>query len=119
MFSIKADSKAIDKLLDKFSESKIDAIAEETVKNLGSIVKNVAREYAPFDTGALMGSIDMELEGEGKDMVAIVGSPLDYAWVQEYGSSKQKPNPYLIPALEEARDVSGEVAKAVVKKHAK
>lgn len=119
MFGIHADTKAIDKLLDKFSESKLDAIAEETVKNLGSIVKNVARDLAPYDTGALRGSIDLEITGEGQKAIAEVGTPLDYGYWQEYGSTKNKAVPYLRPALDEAREVAQEVTKAVMNKHAK
>ncbi len=118
MFSINTDAKDIEKILGKFSQSKIDAISVEIVQNLGSIVKNSARNYVAVDTGALKGSIDMIIEGDGASSVAIIGTPLDYASSQEYGTSKQSGQPFLRPALQDARTASNDVMKAVVKKHA-
>ena len=45
---------------------------------------------APVDTGALKGGINYSKEGSG---VAIV-SEMEYSSFVEFGTSKQKPNPY-------------------------
>jgi HK97 gp10 family phage protein len=72
--------------------------------NMNSILSRAADEivvkaksYAPVDTGRLRDSIHKEVDGDG---VAIIADA-PYAAHVEYGTFKQRPQPYLNPAIRE------------------
>lgn len=113
MLKIHVDSTFVDKKIADIVKNS-DAISLGIVTQLGSIVKKNSRSYAPVDTGALKGSIDMEIVGTDK---AEIGTSLDYGWAQEYGSTKQKPQSFLRPALKDAQMMTRKIAEEVVKKY--
>lgn len=115
MFKIKVDTKSIDKRIAEIEKS-VDEMTLEIVNELGSIVKSNARGYVPVDTAALKKSIDMEVINGDE---AQIGTPLDYGWIQEYGSTKQEPRSYLRPALKDAKQEANNIIKKVVKKYVK
>lgn len=117
MFKFSVNSKQLDKRFKKLSNS--GAIAEEVVDNLGVIALKAARQTVPVDTGALKQSLNLDVDKKGFDAVATVGTPLDYAAEVEYGSGSKSPQPYLRPALEQARKSVPNVVKGVWNKHAK
>jgi len=90
-------------------------IAEASVLELCLRVKAQARDLAPVAPvggGRLRGSIDFEIKGaEG-----FVGSPLEYAIYQEFGTRYMPPQPFLRPAISNV--VYGNEAKEVLKKRA-
>jgi len=51
------------------------------------------------DTGRLRASITHEIEITKNEVVGRIGTNVDYAIVQEYGSSKMAAHPYLRPSL--------------------
>ena len=110
MIKYKFDADALNKKLKSIDSDKIQ---EEVLQQLGLIVKTNARRYVPVDTGALRASIDLEVNGDE----AIVGTPLDYAPYIEYGTVNQPPQPYLIPALEDANNVAQDVVNGVIRKY--
>ena len=71
------------------------------------------------DTGLLQNNISTEIRSSAIPVVAVV-SRAPYAAVQEYGSSRQAPRPYLRPATERNRDevtrLVGEAVSIVVKR---
>ena len=100
------------------------------VQKACALVERTAKQKAPKDTGALRRSITSRVDKDGKDVVGIVYTPLEYAPYVEYGTglfaeggdgrkdvpwtyqadngnfyitSGQKPQPYMRPALDENR----------------
>ena len=100
------------------------------VQKACALVERTAKQKAPKDTGALRRSITSKVDRDGKDVVGIVYTPLEYAPYVEYGtglfaeggdgrkdvpwryqadngnfyiSTGQKPQPYMRPALDENR----------------
>lgn len=66
----------------------------------GEMVKGAARGLAPVDTGRLRNSINSTVEGN----TAIVGTNVEYAIYQEFGTYKMAAQPFMMPALEACRD---------------
>ena len=91
------------------------ATAEMVVLELCIGVKAEARSLAPVAPvggGRLRGSIDYEVKGsEG-----FVGSPLEYAIYQEFGTRYMSPQPFLRPAI--AKVVFNQSTQSVLKKRA-
>ena len=115
---LKLEWKGVDALMrhlektmpDAFDQSMTDAM-EETAQ-LG---KERARELVPVDTGALKNSIRVERFATPAGYITYTGiraggyirNPrtnklVDYASYVEYGTSRQRPQPYLRPAVEYA-----------------
>jgi len=64
------------------------------------LIQNDAKKRAPYLTGTLRRSI--HTEQTGKTSVK-VGTDVEYAIFQEYGTSKMAARPYLRPAFDENR----------------
>lgn len=60
-----------------------------------------AKRRAPVDTGRLRNSITFEVTADGD--VVRVGTNLEYAAFQEFGTRKMPARPFLFPAFEEER----------------
>lgn len=117
MFKFSINTKELEQRFKSIANDK--AIAEEVVNNLGVIALKAARQSVPVDTGALKQSLNLEIDKQGFDAVATIGTPLDYAAAVEFGTSSTSPQPYLKPALEQARAKVPAVVKGVWNKHAK
>jgi len=66
-------------------------------------VESAAKRNAPVDTGRLRSSITHELGQAGRDLVARIGTNVDYAPHVEFGTYRMSAQPYLRPALDAAR----------------
>lgn len=66
-------------------------------------VEGAAKRLCPVDTGRLRSSISHELDHEGGQLVAYVGSNVHYAIYQELGTRHMRAQPFLRPALRAAR----------------
>lgn len=75
-------------------------------------VVNRAKELAPIRTGTLRRSIQAE-EGPGEREVTI-GTNVEYAIYQEYGTSRMPAHPFLRPALESEAPEVGKVLAAAL-----
>jgi len=72
---------------------------------IAQLVERRAKELAPVDTGTLRASIGHVVNRMGRDAItAIIGSDVEYAPYQEYGTYKMAAQPFLRPALEQSRD---------------
>lgn len=72
----------------------------------GMLVSQRATQKAPIDTGRLKRSIHPTIPqnvGYGVQVTA-VGTNVEYAPDQEFGTKFMKAQPYLIPALNESKD---------------
>jgi HK97 gp10 family phage protein len=66
------------------------------------VVKTAAKTLSPVRTGNLRASIGSRVEGLRQE--AYVGSNVEYAEYQEYGTKYMAAQPYLRPALEQNID---------------
>lgn len=120
----------LDKLELKLDELVDDSKINQAIGKACALVERSAKQKAPKDTGALRRSITSKVENNGTDAVGVVYTPLEYAPYIEYGTglfaekggrmdvpwnyqddkgewhstSGQKPQPFLIPALEVNRE---------------
>lgn len=105
-------------LFHKRSRDELKAALEDCVKR----VTERAKSLAPVDTGRLRDSITgyvQELAVVQMRIKAIVGSEVEYAGFQEYGTRYMGAQPYLRPALEAERAYITERYKQAVDRAAR
>lgn len=113
----------------KLYEEEFERVVEKILTQLGMQAESAAKKLAPVDTGLLRNSITWAIAGEPanadsykadsgdaqgtysgnspevKDQHAVhIGSNVEYAMIQETGSSKTKAQPFLRPAINENID---------------
>ena len=76
----------------------------------GLPIQTAAAQKARVKTGTLRRSIHTEAEETAKGAVARVGTNVEYAPAQEFGTSRMSGQPYLRPAFDEKR---GEALKEI------
>lgn len=133
----------LDKVLQSLDDL---ADTDNLVKALGdacAIVEADAKKRAPKDTGELRRSITSEIEATGSTINGVVYTPLEYAPYIEYGTglfaangggrqdvpwnyqddkgnwhstNGMKPNPFLIPALDDNREQIIKILEGALKK---
>ena len=93
----------------------VDSRVEAALEECGMDAEYYAVKKCPVDTGRLRDSIAHETKtyNGGGDM--IVGTNVEYAQYVEYGTTRQKAQPYLKPAIADHK----EHYKAVIEKHLK
>ena len=89
-------------------EAKNEAIAR-ALEAIGIQAEGDVAELAPVDTGRLRDSITHEVD-ESEEAV-YVGTNVEYAAYQEYGTSKMKPHPYLKPGIMNNLETYKSIAK--------
>lgn len=108
-------------VIKKFKKASKNAgnIVEDAVKELGTIAFKSARQIVPVDTGRLKTSIEVELERQNLISKVEIGTDVPYAAYVEYGTSRQRAQPYMRPSLTQARRQAGPVVKAVINEYLK
>lgn len=89
-------------------EAKNDAITR-ALEAIGIQAEGDVAELAPVDTGRLRDSITHEVD-ESEEAV-YVGTNVEYAAYQEYGTSKMKPHPFLKPGIMNNLETYKSIAK--------
>lgn len=72
-------------------------------------IKSEAKNLAPVDLGQLRNSID--LSKDENDLTLRVGSNVEYAVYQEYGTKRTAAQPFMRPAYEVVKEKSVEEVK--------
>ena len=117
----------VQELINQLAKLNNPELLEEKLKEACLVVERAAKEKCPSDTGDLRASIESSVDGT----IGTVGTPLLYGLYVEYGTglfaaggngrtdvpwryqnakgewittSGQKPQPFLIPALNENRE---------------
>jgi|SRR5688572_20401412 len=80
--------------------SQIERELSKLVKKTAFRIEAKAKELAPVDTGLLRNSVTTTVESATK---ATVGTSIEYAAHQEFGTRHQKGKPFLTPAADEAK----------------
>lgn len=78
---------------------RVEHAAREGLKQTADKIAEDARARAPVDTGTLRASIATHEEGEIIEVVATA----DYAAYVEFGTQDASPEPFLRPAIQQAR----------------
>lgn len=117
----------LEKVLKRLDKIKDPASVKSAMGNACAMVERSAKTNAPKDTGALRRSIESKVEGDSKQVIGTVYTPLEYAPYVEYGTGLfaenggrqdvpwcyqddngewhttygQDPQPYMRPALDE------------------
>jgi HK97 gp10 family phage protein len=76
------------------------------------LIQNDAKRLSPYFTGTLRRSIHIEKTGKRE---VIIGTDVEYAKYQEFGTSKMKAHPYMRPAFDNNKDKVIEKINAVWK----
>jgi len=94
----------LQKALQKFPKE-WGSIGREALGPGMALLESGAKKEAPVDTSRLMTSIGSEIiRGPGSEIIGKVGSNVEYASFQEYGTRYQPGKPYLRPTLERYKD---------------
>ena len=72
-------------------------------------------EAPAVDTGRLRASITHRVEMESGEVVGYVGTNVEYAPYLEFGTTRMKPRPFMVPAIERNRDWIKNKLASVVK----
>ncbi len=97
-----------------YREIRLKEISAQLKQNMTKcclLVERDAKTNAPVDTGRLRSSITNRLEVEEKKLVGIVGTRVEYASYQEFGTHKMPAQPFLFPALESNKERIRELLK--------
>ena len=97
MSNLEIDARAFLSSLDKYQENVLERLQKDIEKAALTLEKN-AKENCPVDTGRLRASITTEVG----NLEAEVGTNVEYATSVEFGTSKQKAQPFMRPALDKA-----------------
>lgn len=97
MTTVRLDHAAIDRLFRSESGPVGRTLARKAVQ-----VEGGAKRLCPVDTGRLRSSITHSLAQDGKGLLALIGTNVEYAIFVELGTSRAAAQPYLRPALRAA-----------------
>lgn len=85
-------------------KSVLDKRLEAAMQDAVHMVERDAKGRAPVDTGNLKASIASEVKGDVDGAVeGYVGTPVEYGFFQEFGTSKMGASPFLQPAVDANR----------------
>ncbi|KKK87283.1 hypothetical protein LCGC14_2754790 [marine sediment metagenome] len=84
---------------DKKLTQQIEAAAGDNILKAVLIIERDAKKMVAVDTGRLRSSITHEIIRYKRDVIGKVGTNVNYAIAQEYGTSRMSAHPYLRPAL--------------------
>ena len=88
-----------------------DAIADRTA----DVAVESAMQHVPVDTGALRTSIEKFGASGSNTRTVEAGQSLWYASFVEYGTSRNRAQPFMSPAAETARKEMPRISKEIVK----
>ena len=89
----------------------LDSKVEIALEKIGLRAETHAKRYCPVDTGRLRNSISHTQSGD----IAYIGTNVEYAQDVEFGTSKQKPQPYLKPAVTDHVDEYKRIVKETLR----
>lgn len=103
----------------KLNISGLDKLIKETPMKVSNAVRATALQVeaqakliVPVDTGFLKSSIQTEMTG---NLTAQITPHAEYAAYVEFGTKNMAAQPYLIPAMEKAKDYFEKWIKAFIK----
>ena len=108
--------KGLEKVLANY-DRRVKAVTVAAIVNGGAaIVESQAKSLAPVDTGALRRSINTKPATGTTKATASVGTNVEYAIHQEFGTRKQPAQPFMHPAAQLSRTKVQKLAISEIKK---
>lgn len=104
----------LEKVLKNFDERSKATIATNIVNQGATIIEGTAKKLAPVDTGALRRSINTTPAKKSVQATATVGTSIEYGVYQEYGTIKQKAQPFMHPATLQSKSKIKALAMAEI-----
>lgn len=91
--------------------AKLENAQKRGLIEAGMLIAQRAADIAPIDTGRLKRSITQGMpERRAQGVMTIdVGTNVEYAPYQEFGTSKMKAQPYLIPAMQKSKEEAAQL----------
>lgn len=91
--------------LEKLAENFMDNLAEE-FEEMRDDMQEEAEDRVPVDTGKLKNSIDFKVERDADEIgINLNTDNLEDYWdCVEFGTSKQRPQPFIRPAIDKGMD---------------
>ena len=101
----------------EYDKKLCEQVTADIVKYHAGQLVNLAKKYCPVDTGQLRSSIrDTTVEDGGNNFNRYVSANTNYARYVEYGTTRTRPQPYMIPASYEIENqLHKAIKKAIVK----
>lgn len=96
------DTKTLIEVREDNREQIADALAgavASALEGMGLLAERYAKNGCPVDTGRLRNSITHTLDMHGSSGDVYIGTNVEYGKWVENGTSRQKPRPYLKPAV--------------------
>ena len=97
MSKLELDARAFLSSLDTYHEDVLEGL-QQNIEKAALLLERRAKQNCPVDTGKLRASISTEVG----NLEAEVGTNVEYAPCVEFGTSKQKAQPFMRPALDKA-----------------
>ena len=91
--------------------AKTNQLKKTALEAGANMVKADAKLRAPVDTGQLRASIQHQVQEDYAD----IGTNVEYAASVEFGTARQRPQPYLRPALDENSEQIKNVIAEILK----
>lgn len=92
-------------------EDALGKALKQALVAIGFTAETHAKEYCPVDTGRLRNSISHTDDGEA----AYIGTNVEYGPAVELGTSRQRAQPYLEPAVTRHKDEYKEITYSALK----
>lgn len=107
------DTSELDELgrdLGKAAE-RADELSKTVVAKTGLDTVATAQDTVHVDTGNLKGSIGVDFDADGLGFDA--GSEVEYAGFHEFGTSRTRPYPYMIPSFNHHAEKAGQAVDQI------
>lgn len=108
--------KGLEKALANYDKRAKSNIANSIVNKGAAIVEGAAKVLAPVDTGALRRSINTQQATGMTTATATVGTGIEYAIYQEFGTINQSAQPFMHPAVQQSRSKVQKLAQNEINK---
>lgn len=96
--------------------TKLPSIVAQAVSEGAEVVENSAKSKVRVKTGNLKNSIEQKNKTQTSSKVSVdIGTDVDYAAANEYGTSKMSAQPFLRPALDENSNAIKTKIEAAIK----
>jgi HK97 gp10 family phage protein len=96
--------------------NQIHSFLEQGIEACTLLVLSDAQHRTPVDSGLLRASESKRVENHGGKITGIVGTNVEYAPFQEFGTSKMPAQPFLTPALNGNKEAIKAILGAAVKR---
>ena len=96
--------------------NRILAAAQRGITKAAIKITGDAKTLSPVDTGLLRKSLFYRVTRESRQVLGVVGTNVEYAAFQEFGTSRMEPQPYMKPALDQNKENTVNLVRNEIRK---